>query len=253
MPASPVQVDPVISIPGFADPFSSLSHLFGAVVFLVLAAILVWRSRANQANAISIAVFGFGSVLLLSISGVYHMLSPAGASRHVLQVLDHDAIFVLIAASFTPIHVILFRGPGRWGVLAVIWSIAATAITLKTIYFESMPTWLGLTQYLGMGWIGLGTGIAIWRRFGFRFTAPLLWGGLAYSIGAVLEFLKWPVLVPGIIRWHEVFHVAVLAGLAFHWSFVFAIADGRFSPSQRISESELIPDIIEHALGIPES
>lgn len=220
----------VISIPGFADPVSSLSHLLGAGVYLILAFFLLRRGAGNVARMASLAVFSFGAVFLLSISGVYHLLSRDGAPREVLRILDHAAIFVLIACSFTPPHVILFRGPWRWGMLTVVWTFAVVAITLKSVFFGSLPDVLGTVLYLGMGWIGLISGIALWRRFGYRFILPLLFGGLAYSIGAVLDILQWPVLVPGVVQWHEVFHVAVLVGLTFHWAFIYGIADGRFSP-----------------------
>jgi channel protein (hemolysin III family) len=218
------------SIPGFSDPFSSLSHLAGAGLFLILSVFLIRRGAGNTARVASLAVFCFGSVLLLSISGVYHLVDPNGVPRHVLKVLDHACIFVLIACSFTPFHVILFRGVGRWGMLLLVWTFAVTAITLKVIYFNSMPQALSLGLYLGMGWLGVISGSALWRRFGFKFVEPILWGGVAYSIGAVLDFLGWPVLIPGVIQWHEVFHVAVLIGLGFHWSFAYAIADGRHMP-----------------------
>jgi channel protein (hemolysin III family) len=220
------------SIPGFADPFSSISHLSGAFLFLVLSVFLVRRGWGNAARVASLVVFSVGSVLLLSISGVYHLLDPRGTPRHVLQELDHACIFILIACSFTPPHVILFRGFGRWGMLLLVWGFAAAAITTKLLYFNSMPQAVGLGLYLGMGWLGLISGTALWRRYGFHFVEPLLWGGVAYSIGAVLDFLAWPVLIPGVVQWHELFHVAVLIGLGFHWAFAFAIADGRHSPRE---------------------
>jgi channel protein (hemolysin III family) len=148
----------------------------------------------------------------------------------VLRILDHDAIFTLIACSFTPVHVILFRGVGRWGMLLLIWTFAAVAITIKSVYFDALPDFLGTALYLGMGWIGLASGIPLWRRYGFAFVAPVLWGGVAYSIGAVLDSLRWPIIVPGVVQWHEVFHVAVLMGLSFHWAFIYSIADGRLAP-----------------------
>lgn len=221
---------PLTPIPGFADPFASLSHLFGAAAFLVLGYFLIRRGRGSLPRMISLGVFVFGAVFLLSISGTYHLLDPSGAARKLLRVLDHAAIFTLIACTFTPVHVIMFRGVGRWGMLILIWAIAITAITCKSIYFESMPEWVGLSLYLGMGWMGLASGTALWRRFGFTFVAPVLWGGVAYSIGAVLDHLKWPILVPAAVRAHEVFHVAVLIGLGFHWAFIYGIADGRLSP-----------------------
>ena len=218
-----------ISIPGFADPFSSLSHLLGALFFALLSFPLVMRGWGNTARVISLLIFCLGTVFLLTMSGVYHLLDPEGSARSVMQRLDHAAIFVLIACSFTPAHVIMFRGWQRWGILLLVWTYAAVAITLKMIYFDQLSPRLSLAMYLTMGWIGLFTGIALWRRYGFNFIQPILWGGVAYTIGGVLQSLRWPVLVPGVVQWHEVFHVAVLIGLGFHWAFNYQLADGRLA------------------------
>ena len=126
----------VISIPGFADPFSSLSHLFGAMVFAALGVILCVRGRGDGLRMVGLIAFSLGAVLLLATSGVYHLFQPTGYAHRVLQRIDHAAIFLLIAASFTPVHILLFRGWGRWGVLLLIWAIAILGITLKSIYFE---------------------------------------------------------------------------------------------------------------------
>jgi len=217
------------SIPGIADPFSSVSHLIGAGIFLLLGLLMIRRGRGNAARIASLGVFVLGSVLLLSISGIYHLLDPKGTPREVMRLLDHAAIFILIACSFTPPHAILFRGPGRWGMLLLIWTFAVVSISVKMFFFGDMPAALGTGLYLGMGWIGLASGLVLWRRFGFSLVAPLLWGGVAYSVGAVLDILRWPVLVPGVVQWHEVFHLFVLTGLAFHWAFIYGVADGRLS------------------------
>jgi len=214
----------MLSIPGFSDPVSSLTHLTAAVVFAILGAFLVARGRGDARRVISLAVFAFSCVLLLSLSGVYHLLTPETAARGVLMRLDHAAIFVLIAGSFTPVHVILLRDRWQWHLLAWIWAAAIAGLALKTVYFDTMPGWLGLLMYLGLGWLGLISTIALARRFGVRFVLPLVWGALAYTIGAVAEFLGWPVLVAGIVGPHEVFHLAVLAGVSFHWAFIRGIA-----------------------------
>ena len=80
------------------------------------------------------------------------------------------------------------------------------------MYFDTVPPWLGLLMYLGLGWLGLISTIALARRFGVRFVLPLVWGALAYTIGAVAEFLGWPVLVAGVVGPHEIFHLAVAGG-----------------------------------------
>lgn len=216
----------MLSIPGFSDPVSSLTHLAAAVVFAILGFFLIARSGGNARRVISLAVFAFSCVLLLSLSGVYHLLTPETAARGVLMRLDHAAIFLLIAGSFTPVHAILLRDRWHWHLLAWIWGAAIAGLTLKTVYFDSVPPWLGLTMYLGLGWLGLISTIALARRFGVRFVLPLVWGALAYTLGAVAEFLGWPVLVAGVVGPHEIFHLAVLAGISFHWAFVSGIASG---------------------------
>lgn len=210
----------ITPIYGFSDPFSSITHLVAAGVFLLLGFRLVYRERDNLTKVVSLGVFTFSSVFLLSMSGVFHLLEPMSTARHVLQRLDHAGIFFLIAGTFTAVHSLLFRGIWRWGMLLMIWAIAITSITLKTIYFHDLSEWLGLSLYLGMGWLGAITGVLLFRRFGFVFIKPLVYGALAYTAGAVMEFIRMPVLIPGVIGPHELFHIAVLIGLGYHFSFV---------------------------------
>lgn len=217
----------LLSIPGFNDPFSALSHLAGAVIFAWLSVYLLRRGRGNRGNLTSLAVFATACVVMLSVSGIYHSLQTGGASREVLRRLDHATIFVLIAASFTPVHAILFRGLWQWGMLAGIWTLALTGLALKMLYFSEIPERLWLGVYLGLGWLGVLSWTTLWRRHGFAFVRVALWGGLAYTLGALADFLRWPMLVPQVVGPHEVFHIAVLAGIAFHWKFIHGFAAGR--------------------------
>lgn len=217
---------PLLSIPGFTDPVSSLTHLIGAGVFAVLSVPLVrhgWRAGHTPWRVASLMTFAASAVFLLSMSGVYHMMETGGMARQVMQRLDHAGIFILIAGTFTPIHAILFKGPWRWGMLAFIWTLAIAGVTLKTIFFGATGTTLGLALYVGMGWVGALSMYAIWRRFGPRMVFHLAMGGLVYTIGAGVELLEPRELVAGVIRAHELFHVACLGGLAFHWRLVWVI------------------------------
>jgi channel protein (hemolysin III family) len=225
----------LLSIPGFSDPVSSLSHLAGALVFAILAISLIARGRGEARRVFSLAVFAFSCVLLLSLSGVYHLLSHDTAARSVLMRLDHAAIFVLIAGSFTPVHAILLRARWHRILLLGIWAAAIAGLTLKTVYFATLPAWLGLAMYLGLGWLGAISTVAIARRFGWRFILPLVWGALAYSIGALADHFHWPLLIAGIFGPHEVFHLAVLAGISFHWAFIRRIAAGECTTPTRWS------------------
>ena len=150
----------------------------------------------------------------------YHLLELEGVSRAVLQRLDHAGIFALIAGTFTPAHAILFTGFWRWGFLIAIWSLAIAGITLKSIFFNELTEWVGLMGYLGLGWLGIFSAYVTHRLHGFSIIKPLLYGALAYTVGATLEFLRLPIVIAGVIGPHELFHVAVLSGLAWHWIFI---------------------------------
>ena len=214
-----------------------MSHLFAAAIFLFFGIWLIYRERDNLTKIVALSIFTFSGVFLLSMSGVFHLLEPRGSARDVLQRLDHAGIFLLIAGTFTAVHSILFRGIWRWGMLLMIWAIAITSITLKTIYFHDLSEWLGLSLYLGMGWLGAITGVLLFRRFGFVFIKPLIYGALAYSIGAVMEFVRMPVLIPGVIGPHELFHIAVLLGLGYHSAFVLSFSNLPM-PVQKINTRE---------------
>ena len=220
------------TLPGFNQPMSSMSHLVGAVVYLVLSWFLLrqaWRRRAVFWNVL---LFAFAAVALLSLSGVYHMFTPDSKPGRVLIRLDVAAIFFLIASTFTPIHSLLFTGWRRWGILVPMWVIAITGITLRTIFFDSIPFWAGTLIFLAMGWIGLISSILLWRRYRWAAVGPALWGGIMYTIGAVGDSFGWPTIIPWVWGSHETFHFFVLAGLGFHWHLISRIAEGKLRPTQ---------------------
>ncbi len=219
--ADPTEIEPIA---GIGEPLSAATHLIGAGVFLILSRSLVRTGSGSVYRTAALAIFAFACVFQLVMSGVCHILPPGSGGNLVLLRIDHAAIFFLIAATFTPIHVILFRGPWRWGMLAFVWTVAVCGIVLKTVFASVTPTWLSATFYLGFGWIAIISGVLLWRRFGFRFMAPLLYGGVAYSMGVVAEVLMAVSgtiqLIPGVFGGHEVFHLFVLLGMALHWGFI---------------------------------
>jgi len=185
---------------------------------------MLWQLRGNTNRTVSLSIYCFAIVFLLCMSGVFHLLTPGTSGRYVLQVLDHAAIFFMIAATFTPIHTLQFKGIMRWGILLLVWSIAITGLTLESIFFQDVPEVLSLTLYLGLGWIGILTAYSLIRQFGIKPLAPLIYGALAYSIGALLEFLHIPVVIDGVIGPHEIFHILVLIGISYHWQFIYRMA-----------------------------
>jgi channel protein (hemolysin III family) len=123
---------------GFADPVSSWSHLLAAGVSLIGTGVLWAKGRGNVARVASLTVFSFALVFLFSMSGVFHLLPRGTVARDVLQRLDHAGIWTLIAATFAPIHIILFRGHRRWLVLLIVWAAAITGLVLEIVFFEDV-------------------------------------------------------------------------------------------------------------------
>ncbi len=215
----------IISISGFTDPFSSMIHLLAALLFLVLSVILLRKSKGNNLRYFFLAFFSFAGIFQLAISGTYHILDY-GAGREVLQRIDHAAIFTLIAASFTAINGIIFRGFMRWGFLFLIWAVSITSLVIKTIFFDTIPEWVGFTFYLSLGWLGFLTFTIVCKRFGIYYNRYLIYGGIAYTIGAVSEFSQFPILIKGVIGSHEIHHIAVVIGIGCHWLYIYQFADG---------------------------
>ncbi len=209
---------------GIADPFSTLTHGVGAVIALAMAGRLIARGSGRPGARLALAVFAASTILLLATSSIYHVFGHGTTVGAVFQRLDHAAIFVLIAGTFTPVHAILFRGPWRWGVLLAVWTAAVIAIPLKTVFFDALPESIGLSVYLGMGWLGAGTAWILWRHLGFDFIRPALAGGLAYTFGALAGVAGTPNPVPGVIGAHELFHCASLVGVWFFWRFMGEVA-----------------------------
>lgn len=222
----------VYSIPGFQEPVSCFTHLLAIPVFLILGYFLVRRGLPNRLYAVSLSVLVVCTVFLLSMSAVYHLLGP-GTGRDVLRRLDIAGVFALIAGTVTPVHAILFRGASRWVPLLLVWAVAATGITLRTVFPAGLPSGFGTGIFVLMGWGGLISFVLLWRRYGRPFVMPLLWGGVAYTVGAIMLGLNWPVVIPGVIRPHELWHVAVLLGLGLHWKFVFQFASGPPEPATK--------------------
>ena len=230
----------ISSVAGFAEPVASWSHLLAAALFVVLSVRMLRRGWSGgervavgrKTRMTCLGLFCFACVSLFSISGVYHLLGFGGTARSVLLRLDHSFIFVLIAATFTPPHVFLFKGVMRWGPLLFVWSVAVSGIVLRATLGADMPSWLGVTIYTAMGWSGLVGGAAIWRRYGSEVVEPAMIGGLVYTVGAVIQLAESPVLIPGVVGSHELFHLAVVGGAVSCWTFIYRFASGELPPER---------------------
>lgn len=234
------QLPEICRLPGCHEPFSAISHLVGAAVFLILGIMLLCEARGDRARQMFLGIYAFACVFLFSMSGVYHMMTRGSIAHQVMERLDHSAIFVLVAGTFTPIHGLLFRGWLRWGPLMLVWTGAVAGIVLKTVFFAHVAEWVGLSLYLGLGWVGVFGAFFLARQYGVAFIRLLVLGGIVYSLGAIMEYFGWFTLIPGVLHPHDLFHLTVLVAALLHWRFIWqiAIGDDAASPAESLTNSE---------------
>ena len=211
--------------PWLYEPFSAISHMLGAIAFLFLGIALLKRGYGSKlaGQTISLWIYAVSCVAQLLASTAFHMFEKGGSIGLIAERLDHVAIYLLIAGTFTPTYIILFQGKHRWVPLSIIWAVAILGITLKTFYFDYISEWFSLASYLAMGWMGVVTVATIWKRHSFRYIQLMVWGGLSYTAGAIICYFEQLVIWPGVIHAHEIFHIAVLTGALLHWRFIWQI------------------------------
>jgi channel protein (hemolysin III family) len=202
-----------------SEALSASSHLIGAVGAAIAGVWLVRRARSRE-ELVALCIYVVGVVTMFAVSGIYHVVGEGHPQRAALQRLDHAAIWLQIAGTFTPIHIVFFRGGWRWGPLGVVWTSALLGVLLKLVFFSAVPETPGILLYLGLGWFGVLSCVQLVRERGFATALPVFFGGLWYSSGAVLELNAWPTLVEGVLGPHQLFHLLVIAGVAHHWSFI---------------------------------
>jgi channel protein (hemolysin III family) len=184
------------------------------------------RGRGSVQRLACLAIYVGSCILLLSVSTAYHMSQRGSAANAMLLRLDHASIFILIAGTYTPMHILLFRGWLRWGPVALIWIGAAFGVAIRTLMHAEFRPGMMIAVFLILGWLGALSAALLWRRFGGAFVRPLLLGGVAYSVGAMMHFFGWPIVIPTVIHSHDVFHIAVLTGAFYHWRFIWQFASG---------------------------
>jgi len=159
---------------------------------------------------------------LFSASATYHLAKVRPATQQILRKIDHSAIFLLIAGTYTPFCVNAFTGFFRWGLLAIIWSIALIGILVK-VFWIGAPRWLNAVMYVIMGWLcvsAIGEMTVALTSFAL---AWLIAGGVIYTLGAVVYATKLFNFVPGKFGFHEVWHIFVLLGALAHFVAVMGV------------------------------
>ena len=202
----------------FKDPISGLTHAVTAAAALLGAGVLLAQPAA-LAGQLALLTYGLSLVLLFSASSVYHLVKTSPARELWLRKLDHVAIYLLIAGTYTPVCVIVLSGAWRWGLLGGIWLLALIGIIVKLFYIKA-PRWLTVALYLLMGWLGVVGFQPLLAALPVAAFVWLLAGGLLYSVGAIVYATRRPNFAPGVFGFHELWHLFVSAAGAAHFIFI---------------------------------
>ena len=199
--------------------FNAVSHIAGGGLSVLALVAMVIRGalRGDAWDVVGGSIYGGSLVILYTVSGVYHALRK-GMGKKVMQVMDHCVIYILIAGTYTPILFSALRpaAPGwAWTLFGAVWGMAAVAITFTAIDLKKYAVF-SMICYIGMGWCV----VAAWKTVASVLHPAglqlLLWGGIAYTVGAVLYGL-------GSRRryMHGAFHVFVVLGSVLQFVSIF--------------------------------
>ncbi|MFZ5855452.1 MAG: PAQR family membrane homeostasis protein TrhA [Chloroflexota bacterium] len=205
------------------EPVNSLTHWAGAILALAGLIVLLIVGWSTPAKIISLLIYGLSLIAMFSASATYHMVQAKEKVLLILRKLDHSAIYLLIAGTYTPFCVNAFDGFWKWGMLSIIWTLAVVGIIIKVFYIKA-PRWLNAGIYVVMGWLCVGAAgqmLAVLPAWVF---AWLLAGGIIYTLGAVVYITKFFNFWPGVFGFHEVWHIFVLLAALAHFVAVMGVA-----------------------------
>ena len=203
------------------EPVSGLTHFFAAVVAAIGLVALLIIGRGDAFKQLSLLIYGISLLLMFSASAAYHLIPGKPELIQTLRKLDHSAIYILIAGTYTPICFNQFSGFWRWGLLAIIWALAFAGVMGKIIIINA-PRWLTAGIYLVMGWLSL---MALREMLLVLPLGALIWlflGGVFFTVGALVYITKIMNFVPGVFGFHETWHIFVILGCLCHFVVILA-------------------------------
>ena len=205
------------------EPVNSLTHWAAAILALIGLIALLLVGWGTPAKVVSLAIYGASLIFLFSASATYHTVNRKDRVLEVFRKVDHAAIFLLIAGTYTPFCVNAFTGFWQWGLLSIIWSLALIGVLVKVFYVNS-PRWLNAGIYVVMGWLGiLGAGQVL-TNLPVWVISWLVAGGVIYTLGAIVYSTKIFDFFPGVFGFHEIWHIFVILAAAAHFVAVLGVA-----------------------------
>src|SRR6266481_9525047 len=179
-PASSLPLEAVAMQCQAKDPASCYSHLLGVALSIAGLVTLLVESQGDPWRVVGFSIYGASLVLLYSASTIYHWQALPPRGEDILKRLDHVAIFVLIAGTYTPVCLVTLRGRWGWSVLGLVWGLALLGLLLK-LFFQHLPRWSSTALYVGMGWMAVVAVVPLVRSLPVSGMIWLVTGGVLYT------------------------------------------------------------------------
>jgi hemolysin III len=190
----------------------------------VAAGIALVSSAPDGRPRLAVSIYAVTVAGLFGVSALYHRISwRRAAARAWMRRADHSMIFLVIAGTYTPFALLVLHGPLATAILITVWGGALAGIVLKLVWVDA-PKWLAATVYVALGWVAVAAFPQLLERAGLMSTILLAFGGVLYTLGAVVYALRRPDPVPMVFGYHEVFHALVIAAAALQFVVVAVVA-----------------------------
>lgn len=195
----------------YGERFNGYSHLCGVLLAIAGAAVLITLG-AMQGDAwkvVSFSIYGATLIALYGSSTLYH--STRGRAKDIFRKLDHSAIYLLIAGTYTPFTLVTLGGGWGWSLFGVVWGLAVFGI-VQELALKSQKRMLSLYLYIGMGWVAVIGVIPLIEALTWAGFAWVVAGGVVYTVGTIFYFYD-----ERFRHWHGIWHLFVLGGSVLHY------------------------------------
>ena len=201
--------------------YRGLSHYYGLFVSLVTGAVLVATAPRGLATWAA-AVYALSVSGMLGASALLHRGTWSAEQARVLTKLDHTGIYLLIAGSYTPISLLALSGVVRVVVFSAVWLGALTGIALEWIWYRPPKGWV-TAVYITLGWVAVIGVPQLWTSLGVVGFLLIFFGGVSYTVGAVIHAARRPDPWPEVFGYHELWHTMVLAASVLHYVLIWRL------------------------------
>ena len=196
---------------------NAVSHMVGATLALISAVVLIMHGIKTKSAVVvtSFAIFGAGLVIMYTVSSIYHALHNNKA-KQVFQILDHSAIYILIAASYTPFLLLVVKSKAGYIIFFIQWLICIFGIAFKSLYVEKYVLFSTLL-YIVMGWMIMFVWGDLIANISQQSLILLFIGGVLYTLGTIFYMWSW------FKYQHFIWHIFVLLGSVAHFFAVYLL------------------------------